>query len=78
MENITAIISFSQSKTYPTDWKVRTEYKNGYKTILVTDEISKNTTFGIKPNKEQMESYAQGKVWELSQGFGIKVETHFK
>ena len=78
MKKITALVSFSQSKTYPTDWKVRTEYKNGYKTILTQDEISKDTKFGEKPNKKTMEDYASQQVAEIAQGLGFEYELIFK
>ena len=58
---IEAIITFSQSKTYPTDWKIRTEYKNtkNLLTILIQDEVSKNTRFGEKPDLSKMKEYAK-------------------
>jgi hypothetical protein len=78
MKKILAFVTFSQSKTYPTDWKVRTEYKDGYKNILTTDIISKETRFGEKPNKEQMENFAKMTISEIAQSFGFEYEVMFK
>lgn len=74
MKTILCLISFSQSKTYKTDWKVRYEYKDGYKTVLITDEISKNTKFGEEPNRELMEAYAVEQARSLATSFGFEVD----
>jgi len=74
MENktpITAVITFSQSKKYLTDWKVRTEYKNGYKTVLVNDEISKNTKFSENPDVIAMRAYASSQAQAVADSFNL-------
>ena len=75
--NINAFITFSQSKKYPTDWKVRTVYKNGYDTILTVDEVSKNTKFGTKIDLALAKDYARSKAQQVVNGFGQKVNVTF-
>lgn len=79
MENkkIRVAIQFSQSKTYKTDWKVRYTFQDGYKTIIVYDEISKSTRFGEIPNKVAMQIYATDRATEITSGFGCEVEVVF-
>lgn len=74
MEKINVIVSFSNSKKYTTDWKVRYCYKNGYKDVLIHDNISKETRFGIEPSKILMQEYATIEVNNLAKAFGFEVE----
>ena len=78
MKKISVLVNFTNSKKYPTDWKVRTEYKDGYKTLFVLDEVSKNTRFGENPNIENMKKYAIEKIETIAKGLGITTDIIFK
>ena len=70
-------IAFSQSKTYPTNWKIRYSYIDGYRQIFVYDEISKSTQFGENPNLENMKAYGEGQAVILISSFGCEAEVEF-
>lgn len=77
MKKINVIITFSQSKTYKTDWKVRAEYRDGYTPIFTLDEVSKATKFGENPNMEKMREYATARATALVQSFDCEAIISF-
>lgn len=78
MKKINVLVSFTNSKKYPTDWKLRTEYKDGYKTLFIIDEISKNTRFGESPSVEDMKKYATDQIETIANSLEIDVDIIFK
>lgn len=70
-KQIDVVISFSQSKKYPTDWKVRYVFKDGYAVVLIHDEISKSTQFGNNPDNVKMRDYATEQVEKISKALGF-------
>lgn len=71
-KEIIVFISFTQSKKYKTDWRIRTEYRSGYELIATIDEISKGTRFGETINQKNAQDYATTQANKVLDGFGVK------
>jgi len=76
-KQINVLIAFSNSKTYREHWKIRYSYKDGYREIFVYDEISKETRFGIEPDREAMKTYATKRANELVSAFDCEAVVSF-
>ena len=77
-KTIQAVIEFSQSKTYKSDWKIRLTFKDNYKTILIHDIINKDTKFGESPDTNAMRMLAVEYAQNIADGFGSVLVVDYK